>query len=182
MKTLCGFADFRLRLAVMISILALGGCAGETPPVQEEDPEIAALEQDRTRFAEKKHELVSQAIKLEPHQQDAFWREYINYEGELKSYYDEKYRVIRDYAKSYETMTDDIAESLAERSFKLQQRRLDLTRKYFKSIRKAVSATVAVRFLQLENQINLLSDLKISNETPLIALPEEPDEADDEQP
>lgn len=176
-------AALRSGVVLLIGCSLLFGCAVDSPTVQDDDPEIVALEQEQARFAEKKRELVSRAIKLEPSQQDAFWQEYGGYEGELKTYYDEKYRLIRDYAKNYEQMTDDMAESLAERSFKLQQRRLDLTRKYFTSIRKAVSATVAVRFLQLENQINLLSDLKISNEMPLIGLPEEePEDADNEQP
>lgn len=172
------------RLAVCLTAcLLLIGCAAETPPPQDDDPEIRALEREQSRFSEKKRELVSRAIKLEPGQQNAFWQEYEQYEKELKAYYDEKYRLIRDYAKNYEIMTDETAESLAERSFKLQQRRLDLTRKYFNSIRKAVSATIAVRFLQLENRINLLSDLKIASEMPLIGLPEEADDdADDSLP
>lgn len=166
--------------ALLTACLLLWGCATETPSPQDDDPEIRALEREQSRFNEKKRELVSRAIKLEPSQQNAFWQEYDQYEAELKAYYDEKYRLIRDYAKNYEIMTDETAESLAERSFRLQQRRLDLTRKYFNSIRKAVSATIAVRFLQLENRINLLSDLKIASEMPLIGLPEEPDDDTDE--
>lgn len=172
----------RSRASLLVVCALLSGCAGEMPPPQDDDPEIVALEKEQTRFNEKKRELVARAIKLEPSQQNAFWQEYERYEGELKTYYDNKYRLIRDYARSYEVMTDETAESLAERSFKLQQHRLDLTRKYFNNIRKAVSATVAVRFLQLENQINLLSDLKIANEMPLIGLPEEPDDTENDQP
>lgn len=167
--------------ALLIICSLLFGCVGETPPPQDDDPEMIALEREQSRFSEKKRELVSRAIKLEPSQQEMFWQEYEKYESELKAYYDDKYRLIRDYARNYEIMTDEVAESLAERSFKLQQRRLDLTHKYFESIRKAVSATIAVRFLQLENRINLLSDLKIANEMPLIGLPDE-EWDDDEQP
>ena len=52
--------------------------------------------------------------------------------------------------------------------FELEKRRTKLKKKYFKKFEKAVSAVVAAKFIQIENQINLLVDLQIASELPLI--------------
>jgi len=94
--------------------------------------------------------------------------EYYAYEAELKKIYDERYSIIRDYAANYDNMNDDIADNLARRSLKIRDDRNDLFRKYYERIKKATSATIAGQFLQIENELNLLSDLKISTETPIL--------------
>jgi hypothetical protein len=50
----------------------------------------------------------------------------------------------------------------------LEKRRTKLKKKYFKKFEKALSAVVAAKFVQVENQINLLIDLQIASELPLI--------------
>ena len=65
-------------------------------------------------------------------------------------------------------MNDEIADNLALRSLKIRDDRNELFRKYYGRIKKATSALIAGQFLQIENELNLLSDLKISTETPIL--------------
>lgn len=164
---------FRLRSIALMSLvgLALWGCASTPKTSAANDPEIRALDADRAKFRASKRELINEAMMLDPSQRGAFWAEYDKYEADLKNYYDEKLLLIRDYARNYEHMNDDVATNLAERAFKLQQTRLDLIRKHFSAFSKATSPTVAARFLQLEHQINLLSDIRIGTEMPLMPMP-----------
>ena len=145
----------------------LGGCAGNTKPLPADDPALQEIEAERARFREKKVALIEDAMDLDASEHDAFWREYYGYEAELRKNYDERYRLLKAYAEHYDSMTNDIADSLAERALKLREARNDLARKYYRRIKKATSAITAARFLQLENEINLLSDLKISSEMPI---------------
>ena len=54
----------------------------------------------------------------------------------------------------------------------LEENRTDLKKKYFERFREALSPIQAARFLQTENQINLLIDLQIASQIPLIYEPE----------
>ena len=65
-------------------------------------------------------------------------------------------------------MNDEIADNLALRSLKIRDDRNELFRKYYGRIKKSTSALIAGQFLQIENELNLLSDLKISTETPIL--------------
>lgn len=164
-----------LRSVVFMVVLgsALWGCASTSKQTPAADPALTALESDRAELRAEKRALINEAMMLDSSQRTPFWAEYDQYEAELKNYYDEKYLLMLDYARNYSRMSDDIAANLAERAFKLQQMRLDITRKYFDGFSKATSPTIAARFLQLENQINLLSDIQISSEMPLIPMPHE---------
>ena len=161
----------RLLSASILASMMLAGCQ-LTPkpltPVSANDPELKALDADRAKYREKKVALIQKALNLSPTEHDAFWREYYAYEGELKKIYDERYSIIRDYAANYDKMDNDIANNLALRSLKIRDDRNDLFRKYYNRIAKATSPVIAGQFLQIENELNLLSDLKISTETPIL--------------
>jgi hypothetical protein len=161
----------RVLSASILATVMLTGCS-LTPkpltPISANDPEMKALEVDRAKYREKKVALIQKALNLGPAEHDAFWREYYPYEAELKKIYDERYSIIRDYAANYENMNNEIADNLALRSLKIRDDRNALFRKYYNRIKKATSAIVAGQFLQIENELNLLSDLKISTETPIL--------------
>lgn len=165
-----------------IAGLFLFGCA-QTPkpltPITANDPEMKALDADRAKYREKKVALIEKALNLSASEHDAFWKEYYAYEAELKKIYDERYSIIRDYAANYENMNNEIADNLALRSLKIRDDRNELWRKYYNRVKKATSPIIAGQFLQIENELNLLSDLKISTETPI--LPRETAPAEDKK-
>jgi hypothetical protein len=160
-------STFRSGIMALL-LLSLGGCAGDSATRPETDPELKALEHDRAEFREKKRALVDQVMRLEGAEREAFWKEYDRYEADLRRYYDQRYRLVRDYAENYDRLTEKSAEDISERALRLQKLRLDIFQKYFQRMRKATSAVVAARFLQLEQRLSLLSDLKISSEAPPI--------------
>ena len=167
------FSSFSRRLlsASILASLMLAGCQ-LTPkpltPVSANDPELKALDADRAKYREKKVALIEKALDLNPTEHDAFWREYYGYEAESAKIYDERLIIIRDYAANYDKMDNDIANNLALRSLKIRDDRNDLFRKYYNRIAKATSPVIAGQFLQIENELNLLTDLKISTETPIL--------------
>ena len=99
---------------------------------------------------------------------EIFWPIYREYEHELSKLGDMRINIIRDYAKSYESMTDDIAKDLVERSIKVREQTLKLDKKYWKTFSKKLSPIQAARFFQVNGQINDLIDLQIASEMPLV--------------
>jgi hypothetical protein len=65
-------------------------------------------------------------------------------------------------------MTDEKAKELVETAFDIDSDLLKLKKKYFKEFSTALSPTTAARYMQVENQIQLLLNLKIASEVPLI--------------
>jgi hypothetical protein len=80
---------------------------------------------------------------------------------------DERVALIEEYANNYAKMTDAISEKLAARALDLETRRQALKGKCYESVKKALSPTTALRFLQVEHQLQLLVDLQIAASLPI---------------
>ena len=130
------------------------------------DSDIAVLRSD---LRAQKTQIVSDQLKLTDAEGKTFWPIYRDYETEISKLNDEKVSIIKDYAASYDTITDAQIQSLADRSFKLDNKRTALKEKYFKKISKAVSPKTAARFIQLDNRLDLLMNLQIADSVPMVA-------------
>jgi hypothetical protein len=96
-----------------------------------------------------------------------FWPVYREYEADLAKINDDRVALIRDYANSYETLTDAVADTLAHGAFDLEAQRHALKVKYYDRLKRAISPRAAARFFQVENQILLLLDLQIASSLPI---------------
>lgn len=81
---------------------------------------------------------------------------------------DRRIALIRSFADQYEMMSDDTAEDLAEEMFELLGDRLELYEEFYERFSDDVSASVGARFVQVERQLNLIMDLQIAQEIPLV--------------
>ncbi len=112
--------------------------------------------------------VLTEAMRFTDEGSSAFWPIHREYELELSKIIDDRIELIKDYAQNYDNLTNEKAKELARTVFDLEKRRAKLKKKYFKKFEKALSAVVAAKFIQVENQINLLIDLQIASELPLI--------------
>ena len=113
-------------------------------------------------------QLVGQGMELSAEDAAAFWPIYSEYEEEFSALGDDRLILIGEYAAHYSSMTDTKAKELASRALDFEERRTALKRKYVERVDAAISPVVAARFLQVENQLNTLLDLQISQQLPLI--------------
>ncbi len=112
--------------------------------------------------------VLTEAMALDDAQSEPFWQIYRDYDYELSAIVDQRIALIKDYADSFSTMTDEKAADLAKLSFKVESDRAKLRQKYYKKFAKDVSPLVGARWLMLERTINNLMDLQIAAEMPLI--------------
>ena len=80
---------------------------------------------------------------------------------------DERVSLIAEYASNYSTLTDAVADKLAARALDLEARRQAAKAKCYDRVKKALSPRTALRFLQVEHQLQLLIDLQISASLPI---------------
>jgi len=96
-----------------------------------------------------------------------FWPIQREYETELAKVQDKRIAMIKDYAASYDSLTNAKANTLMAESFKLVEARTTLLKKYSGKIAKEVSPKIGVRFAQVEGFIQSLVDVQVRGEVPL---------------
>ena len=133
---------------------------------------VTALSQDthlellRTDLKANKVAMITEVMQFTEEEANLFWPIYREYGLELSKLGDQRLALIKDYSKNYESMTDDKAKELVEKTFKLQEQQTDLLKKYFKKVDKVLTTTRAAEFLQLENQILLLLEFQVASVLP----------------
>ncbi len=112
--------------------------------------------------------IITEVMQFTAEESSAFWPVHREYDLELSGIIDDRIELIQDYVQNYDNLTDKKARELVNKVFALEKRRTKLKKKYFWKIERALSATIAAKFIQVENQISLLIDLQIASELPLI--------------
>jgi len=128
----------------------------------------AFVELARSDIRAEKALIISENIPFTDDEAVEFWPLHREYDLELNKLLDRRLALIRQFARTYGTMSDDEAEDLAKNAFNLEEKRTDLKRKYFKKFIKVIPAVKAARFFQIENQINMALDLQVAASLPLI--------------
>jgi hypothetical protein len=112
--------------------------------------------------------ILTESMVFSEAEADVFWPVYREYELELSKLGDRRLELLKQYASTYESLSNEDAKRLANAWFRLQEDHLKLKKKYFGRVEKALSTTIAARFLQVEHQIQLLAELGLASETPLV--------------
>ena len=112
--------------------------------------------------------IVSQTMNFSEKDGSVFWPIYKEYELELDKLGDKRLANLKDFAENYKKMTDLKADEIIEQAFNYQQERLNLKRKVYNQIKEKLNPSTAAKFIQLEHHIQLIVDLKINAELPLI--------------
>jgi hypothetical protein len=137
--------------------------------LQAQDDFIELLRQD---LKTQKVAIITETMDFTEEESNVFWPVFRKYDFEVTKLGDEELALIKDYAEHYEKMTDEKALELGERSIKIDEKLLKLRKKYYKEFQKVLPAIKATRFMQVDNQMNLLIDLQIASELPLVDSPE----------
>ncbi len=166
------------RRHVLIPILAAAlaslaaTAAAQTPAAAAADPRDrnlrAYVELLRSDVRSQKIAILTELMEFSEREDAAFWPIYREYDVELSKVNDDRVTLIAEFAKSYDAMTDALADKLANGALELEGRRHALKLKYYGRIKAALSARQAARFLQIENQLLLLIDLQIAAALPIV--------------
>ena len=160
------------------SILLIAVLSFAAPPARAQQKKMdttddtrAYLEMLRSDYNATKVRTINQVMKLTAPEAEAFWPIYRAYEKEMGAIGDQKLALIREFFAHDKdgTLDDKNSNQMAKAWFKNTQARLDLWKKYYRKISKALSPIRAAQFLQVENQMALFVDMSIASEMPEIA-------------
>jgi len=149
-------------------LLALPSTAQQAPApgAQEELDELIEIVRKEVRSG--KSELIEQNMELDAAQAATFWPVYEQLEKERKRLADERLAIIKDYAEHHQSLSDDKAAELLERALDNDAALIALDRKYMNQFLKVLPAKTVARFYQVDRRINLLLDLEVSGQIPLV--------------
>ena len=112
--------------------------------------------------------ILTELMQLSPEESAKFWPVYNEYDKALTKLADERISFIRMYAANLGSLTDAKAMQIATGLLDLEGRRNQLKKEYLQRMSQTVSVKQAVRFVQIENQIEKLVDLQIAASLPIV--------------
>src|SRR3954452_8254668 len=150
--------------------LAVAAATAQTPtPEQTQEANLKAyISMMRKDLKKDKVSILTELMALEPDQSAKFWPVYNEYDKALTKLSDERVVFIRMYADNFSSLTGDMATKVALGIMDVEARRVDLRKQYFLRLGKVLTPKDAVRWLQIEAQMEKLVDLQILSSLPIV--------------
>ena len=161
-----------LLFLVFAALPALPAAGGQSPSAADQTKTLnltAYAELLRSDIRLQKAAIITQVMGFTETEDKAFWPIYRDYDADMTKLGEERVALIADYAKAFDQMTDDAAEALARKALDLERRRQEAKGKAYDRVKSSLNARTALRFLQVEHQLQQLIDLQISASLPIVA-------------
>jgi len=160
-------------MVTLVLVLAgTGAVHGQSTQVTEQQTKALNLsayaELLRSDVRVQKVAILTEVMGFTEAEDKAFWPIYREYDLEMATLGDERAAIIEEYARNYAKMTDAMASTLGAKAIALEARRRAVQAKYYERVQKALSPVTALRFLQVEHQLQLIIDLQISAALPVV--------------
>ncbi len=128
----------------------------------------AYIELLRSDLKTSKSQVLGEVMQLDTDQATKFWPIHKEFEAEYSRLGDQIVSVITKYADTFDKMTDSVADQLAEQVLSIEQQRNALKKTFYARMKEALGGIVAMRFLQVENQLERIVDLQVAAGLPII--------------
>ncbi len=130
---------------------------------QEKEIELTRLALQRQR-----DDLVNQFMKLNLKEVGAFIPVYEEYRTEMGKLGDRTQRVILDYAKNQDNLSDQKALALLDEWLKIKEAELKLRMKSVEDFKRVLPPKKVLRFFQLDNKFDAIVNYNLSGSIPLV--------------
>ena len=158
-------------LLMFMGVLALlaSSMPAQQPPASSSptasDQDIQMLRQD---IRSQKKQLVAANLQLTDAEAVKFWPVYDAYTQETIKIGDQRYALIKEYAQTYDTMTDAQAKSLVKRWANVDQAFIALRLQWMPKFESVLPGKKAAAFFQIDRRLGLLLDLQLASMIPMV--------------
>ena len=136
--------------------------------VNAEDVNEANIQLMRQDIRSERKKIVAANLPLTETEATKFWPVYDRYIGETIKVNDVRYGLIKEYAKNYQSMTEDQANSYIKRWLSLDRDNTDLRLKYVPEFERVVSRQKTAMFFQIDRRVGMMIELQLSSMVPLV--------------
>jgi hypothetical protein len=164
-----------MRISLLVILIGLSAGARLGSPAHGQPPQPSQqmnldtyVELLRSDVNSERVKIFTQGMRLNEGEAAKFWPLYRAYEIERDKIGHARVAIIKEFAAHYNNLSERKTDQLALAAMDTETRRTALKRRYYARIRDAISARVAARFFQIENQIQMVVDLQVSSMLPII--------------
>ncbi len=122
----------------------------------------------RKDIRSQKKQLIALNVPLTDAEAQKFWPVYDQYTAELVQINNDKYALIKEYAQSYDTMTDAQTQDWTKRVLALDANVVALRQKYLPNFYKVLPAKKTALYEQVERKVQMLIDTQLVLQIPLV--------------
>jgi hypothetical protein len=133
-----------------------------SPTVSDDD--IALLRKDIRAM---KMQVIGQNMSLSDTEANKFWPIYKHYADDLHEVNNSKYALLKQYAETWGTMTDQDALIYVRHWMEVDAEAQALRLKYVPSVSGALPGKKAATFFQLDRRLSMIVDLQLFSQIPL---------------
>ena len=112
--------------------------------------------------------LVGENLEMTGEQAKVFWPLYDEYAAELLELSNERLNVISSYMLDYYDLSDEKAETLVKQALDIEQKRLDLKRKYLAKMNEVLPAKLVGKYFQIDGYLQTLLTIQRQSTIPFI--------------
>ena len=112
--------------------------------------------------------IISEAMQFSDENSKVFWDLYREYELEMDKLADKRIEYIKEFAESYPNVSNEKADDIMGKAFNYYEDRLDLKNDFYDDVKDALGAFTAAKYIQLDQQIQLVIDIQVSAALPLL--------------
>ena len=123
----------------------------------------------REKLKADKKLVIAANMALTEKEAQGFWPLYEEYQKELHKINDSIAMILVGYSKEYtaNTLTDEKARALLDRSFGVEEAEIKLKRAFVPKLSKVLPGIKVARYMQIENKIRAIVKYEIAGEVPL---------------
>jgi hypothetical protein len=126
------------------------------------------VEKTRADILTNKKKIMAATLELRGQEAAVFWPLYEEYQNALRPVHDRSSRLIADYLRDYETLTDEQARAMLREVINIEREQLKLKEAYVKKFSAVLSPKKVARYFQLENKIQSVIDYDLAKKIPVV--------------
>ena len=154
----------RISLTVAMAMLA-GLLLGSVSAGAQSDQDM--IELSRAIVQTERKAIVAANMEFTEAESKGFWPIFREFKAEQDKLDDQLFDLIKQFAKNYETLTDDAAKILMREYMAIEKAELDIKKKYQKKFSKILPAKKVLRFFQVENKLDAVVKADLTAQIPL---------------
>lgn len=134
----------------------------------EEQVNDANIQLMREDIRSERKKVVAANMPLTETEATKFWPLYDRYIAETVKVNDARFALLKEYAKNYESATEEQADSFIKRWLEFDQDNTQLRLKYIPEFEKVVSHKKTAMFFQIDRRVSMMIELQLASQVPLV--------------
>ncbi len=147
-------------------------CLVVASPLMAQQPLTAEKQREinisRKLVNDKRNTALAYNMKFTQEEKEKFWPLYREYREVMARVGDKRLAIIVDYIDHHDSMSEGKAKQLLDQYFTTEKEVIRVKEKYVRKFRRILPQTKVVRLMQIENRMDSMIDMKITEGIPLM--------------